>query len=146
VEIRDEPSKKRIVPTASAILDDGTIVDMTFRPELRRTFFAICSTGRWTLQNAIDIGPDAKLVPFSPDNNLIKNEVVLLPSAPEIYGSEAELVAAIREFIHRYVDLGETFENVATHYVLLSWLYDAFNELRTCACEGITEAGRAGHY
>ena len=77
---------------------------MTFRPDLRRTLFAIYSAGRWTLQDAIDIGPDAKLVPFSPNNNLIKNEVVLLPSEPRIYGSEAELVAEIRAFIHRYVD------------------------------------------
>ena len=61
---------------------------MVFRPDLRRTLFAIFSAGRWTLQDAIDLGPDAKLVPFSANNNLIKNEVVLLPSEPQIYGSE----------------------------------------------------------
>ena len=120
METRDQQKEKRIVPTASAVLDDGTIVEMVFRPDLRRTLFAIYSAGRWTLQDAIDIGPDAKLVPFSANNNLIKNEVVLLPSEPRIYGSEAQLVADIRTFIHRYVDFGESFENVATHYVLLT--------------------------
>ena len=54
---------------------------------------------------------------------------MLLPSEPRIYGSEAQLVADIRTFIHRYVDFSKSFENVATHYILLSWLYDAFNEL-----------------
>ena len=44
-------------------------------------------------------------------------------------GSEAQLVVDIRAFIHRYVDFGESFENVGTHYVLLTWLYDAFNKL-----------------
>ena len=130
------------MPTASAVLDDGTIVEMVFRPDLRRTLFAIYSAGRWTLQDLVDLGPDAKLVPFSANNNLIKNEVVLLPSEPRIYGSEAQLVADIRAFIHRYVDFGESFENVATHYVLLTWLYDAFNELPYLRLRGDYGSGK----
>ena len=130
------------MPTASAILDDGTIAEMVFRPDLRRTLFAIYSAGRWTLQDAVDIGSNARLVPFSPNNNLIKNEVVLLPSEPRIYGSEAELVAEIRTFIHRYVDFEESFENVATHYVLLSWLYDAFKELPYLRLRGDYGSGK----
>ena len=142
MESSDQLNNKRIVPTASAILDDGTIVEMMFRPDLRRTFFAIYSAGRWTLQDAIDLGQGAKLVPFSANNNLIKNEVVLLASEPQIYGSEAQLVGEIREFIHRYVDCGELFENVATHYVLLTWLYDAFNELPYLRLRGDYGSGK----
>ena len=96
----------------------------------------------WTLQDAIDLGPDARLVPFSANNNLIKNEVVLLPREPRIYGSEAQLVADIRSFIHRYVDFGESFENAATHYVLLTWLYDAFNELPYLRLRGDYGSGK----
>ncbi|BBZ91347.1 hypothetical protein BRDID11004_75240 [Bradyrhizobium diazoefficiens] len=70
-----------------------------------------------------------KLVPFSPNNNLIKNEVVLLPSEPRSYGDEQELVSEVVAFIHRYADLSQTFEQVAGHYVILSWVYDAFNDL-----------------
>jgi hypothetical protein len=144
VETSGQPNKsnQRIVPTASAILDDGTIVEMTFRPEQRGTLFAIYCAGRWSLQDVFDIGPDTKLVPFSPNNNLIKNEVVLLPSDPQIYGSEAELVGEIRDFIHRYVDFEESFENVATHYVLLTWLYDAFNELPYLRLRGDYGSGK----
>ena len=130
------------MPTASAILDDGTIVEMTFHPELRRTLFAIYSAGRWTVQDAIDITADERLVPFSANNNLIKNEVVLLPNEPRIYGNEAELVADIRAFIHRYVDFSDSFENVATHYVLLTWLYDAFNELPYLRLRGDYGSGK----
>ena len=121
--------KKQIAPTASAILEDGTIVEMVFQPERRRTVFAIYNAGRWTLQDGIDLGGDARLVPFSPGNNLIKNEVVLLPSEPSIYGNEEKLVTDIQQFIHRHVDLSTTFEKVATYYVMLTWLYDAFNDL-----------------
>jgi hypothetical protein len=81
------------------------------------------------LQSHIDLDDNARLVPFSPHNNLIKNEVVLLPTEPQIYGSEEQLLSEIRSFIHRYVDLSPSFERLATYYVLLSWLYDAFNDL-----------------
>jgi hypothetical protein len=58
VETRDQQKQKRIVPTASSILDDGTIIEMVYRSDLRRTLFAIYSAGRWTLQDAIDIRPN----------------------------------------------------------------------------------------
>ncbi len=142
VDNNPEEKRKQIVPTASAILDDGAIVEMTFQPKLRRTFFAIFNAGRWTLQDGIDLGSDARLVPFSPNNNLIKNEVVLLPSEPRIYGSEERLVADIRDFIHRYVDFDPSFEQVATHYVLLTWLFDAFNELPYLRLRGDYGSGK----
>jgi hypothetical protein len=129
VESNIDEIKKLIVPTASAILEDGTIVETAFQPKQRRTVLVIYSAGRWTLQDGIDLGSDSRLVPFSPNNNLIKNEVVLLPSEPSIYGSEENLVADIQQFIHRHVDFNPSFEKVATYYVLLTWLYDAFNEL-----------------
>src|SRR5262249_19220449 len=80
--------------------------------------------------------------PFSPNNNLIKNEVVLLPSEPQIYGSEERLVADVQQFIHRYVDLSPTFQRVATYYVLLTWLYDAFNELPYLRLHGDYVSGK----
>lgn len=135
-------TKKSIIPTASAILDDGTLVEIAFQPKQRRTVFAIYSAGRWTLQDAIDLGSDARLVPFSPNNNLVKNEVVLLSSEPMIYGSEEKLVADIQQFIHRYVDFSVSFEKVATYYVLLTWLYDAFNELPYLRLRGDYGSGK----
>ncbi len=35
----------------------------------------------------------------------------------------------IRSFLHRYVDLSPLFEAIAAHYVLLTWVHDAFGEL-----------------
>jgi hypothetical protein len=121
--------EKHIFPTASAILDDGTLVELVYQPQQARTGLALYSAGRWTLQEYVDAGNGIRLVPFSPKNNLIKNEAVLLPSEPRLYGSEDELIASISGFIRRYADLTPSFEKVATHYVILSWLYDAFNEL-----------------
>ncbi|WP_338695230.1 hypothetical protein V5279_03815 [Bradyrhizobium sp. 26S5] len=121
--------KRKIIPTVSEVLEDGTIVELVYRPEIRNTSLAIFNAGRWTLQSHVDVSERHRLVPFSPNNNLIKNEVVLLPSEPRIYGSEQQLVSDIAEFIHRYADLSPSFEKVACYYVLLTWLYDAFNDL-----------------
>ncbi|HSE37315.1 MAG TPA: hypothetical protein VLG74_08440, partial [Blastocatellia bacterium] len=97
--------------------------------EHRTTLLATSVAGRWTLTKHVDVPGGHQLVPFSPNNNLIKNEVVLLPSEPRIYGTEQELVTNVIDFIHCYADLSPTFEQIAGHYVLMSWVYDAFNDL-----------------
>ena len=124
-----KPKSHKAVPAVSRRISESCLVELVFRPDDRRTLFAIYDSGRWTLQNHFDIDERTRLVPFSPENNLIKNEVVLFPSGPAIYGSETALVSDIQSFVHRYVDLSPAFEKLASYYVLLSWLYDAFNEL-----------------
>lgn len=122
-------SKRLTVSTTSAILDDGTLVELVYQPERRQTLLALFNAGRWTLQDRVTDGAGRVLVPFSPDNNLIANDAVVLASEPRIYGTEEALLADIEAFFNRYVDLSPAFERVASHYVLLTWLYDAFNEL-----------------
>ena len=139
---RETNDNRRVIPTASALLDDGTIVELVFRPQERRTLFAVYDAGRWTLKTHVDLDRATRLVPFSADNNLIKNAAVLLPSEPRIYGSEEQLAADVTAFIHRYVDLSPAFERVATYYVLLSWVYDAFNELPYLRLRGDYGSGK----
>ena len=43
---------------------------------------AVYSAGRWTMQEDVDLDGVTRLVPFSPENNLIKNDAVLLSSEP----------------------------------------------------------------
>jgi hypothetical protein len=138
-EQRDE--KRQAIPTTSAILNDGTIVELVYQPERRKTLLAVFSAGRWTMQECVT-DDTAVLVPFSPKNNLIANEAVVLSSEPRIYGSEKDLLAEVETFIHRYVDLGATFEKIASHYVLLTWLYDAFNELPYLRLRGDFGSGK----
>lgn len=135
-------SKKQTIPTASATLDDGTLVELVYQPARRKTLLALFSAGRWTLQESIKAGADRVLVPFSPTNNLIANEAVLLASEPCIYETEEALLADIERFIHRYVDLSPTFEKIASHYVLLTWVHDAFSELPYLRLRGDFGSGK----
>src|SRR5665213_2983523 len=118
------------------------MIELVYDAGRRRTFLAVFSAGRWTLQDRVTTSGGITLVPFSPENNLIANDAVLLASEPCIYGSEDELVSEIQAFIHRYVDLSPTFEKIATHYVILTWLHDAVNELPYLRLRGDFGSGK----
>jgi hypothetical protein len=115
------------VSTASQYLPDGSLIELLYDPVRRATKLGRWQDGALSIHNEIVVGSEC-LVPFSPHNNLIRNNVVLLPSEPAEYGAKDDLLAAIRCYLHRYLDVGKAFEDVAAHYVLYSWLYDAFNE------------------
>lgn len=107
-----------------------------------RTALALWRNGACETVPSLELPNGERLVPYSPRNNLIKNEVILLPGEPEEYGSEADLVAEIQGFIHRYVDLTPQFERLASYYVLFTWLYDSFNELPYLRVRGDYGSGK----
>jgi hypothetical protein len=133
--------KKAVRPTVSAVLADGALVEMVYRPEEHRTLFCVLKDGELHYETAL-LENSQRLVPYSPRNNLLANEVVLFPSEPAEYGTEQELVEAIRAFIHRYVDISPLFEQIASYYVLFTWVYDAFNELPYLRLRGDTGSGK----
>ena len=129
-------------PLVSATLESGAIVEMVYRPKGARTAFVVWERETWRYADRVELGPGRPAVPYSPHNNLIRHEVVLFPSGPEEYGSEAELLGEIQSFIHRYVDVSPLYEKIATYYVLLSWIYDSFNELPYLRLKGDPGSGK----
>lgn len=126
---REEVKKPAVLPTASAVLPSGELVEMVYDPVTRKTQF-VCGTGdTWAYEESIVASPAERLVPYSPTNNLVKHNVVLFPSEPAEYGDESSLVSRIRDFVRRHVELSEEFEVIATYYVLFTWIYDAFHEV-----------------
>jgi hypothetical protein len=107
----------------------GTYLEITYDPDTAKTGFAVWKDGSVEYVIRFPVGGNRFWIPFSPTNNLIAHQVVLLPSKADEFGSEADLISEIREFIHRYVDISPIFEKIATYYVLFSWIYDDFNEL-----------------
>jgi hypothetical protein len=117
-------------PTISRVFPDGTMVEALYDAEHSTTSLAVClPDGEVSIVPHIDLPTKERLVPYSPRNNLIATGCVLLPSGVGDFGDKGGLVDQVRAFIHRYVDLTPAFEEIAAHYVLLSWVYDAFNEL-----------------
>lgn len=68
-----------------------------------------------------------RFVPIPPSSRMLTEGVVQFPSAVGPVESLRDLVTMIRKLIHKYMDVDVFYENIATYYVLFSWLYDAFN-------------------
>ncbi|MBU6400345.1 MAG: hypothetical protein KGS61_08505 [Verrucomicrobia bacterium] len=130
------------IPTVSAVFKDGGILEMVHDTEAKKTRFVLWRGGKWEFQDGIVVSPVRRLVPYSPHNNLIRNDVVLFPSEPAEYESEAALLDEIKAFIHRYVDVSPLFEQIASYYVLFSWIYDGFNELPYLRVRGDPGSGK----
>jgi hypothetical protein len=121
--------KANRIPTVSRVTSD-TLIELVYDPAKRQTALAVSRFGGlWNIEQEVRIETGETLVPYSARNNLIANECVLLPSRPVEYGLKEELLADIRAFLHRYMDLSPLFEQIAAHYVLLTWVHDAFGEL-----------------
>ena len=80
-------TEERGVPTVSALLDEGALVELVYDPAERRTRFAVWKDGTWGFEERVLLPPRQRLVPYSAQNNLIAKEVVLFPSEPSEYGS-----------------------------------------------------------
>ena len=129
-ERRTAPQQSsRGVPTVSRVCGD-TLIELIYDPETRKTGLVVSRFGGlWNIEQEVRVETGETLVPYSPSNNLIVNDCVLLPSKPEEFRYKNELLADIRAFLHRYVDLSPLFEQIAAHYILLTWVYDAFSDL-----------------
>src|SRR2546426_800284 len=139
-ETIEQAKKQNARPTVSTVLPDGSLVEMVYRPEENRTLFCVAKDGMFGYEATLLVNGQ-RLVPYSPRNNLLANEVVLFPSKAAEYESEQTLVEEIRAFIHRYVDVSPLFEQIASYYVLFSWVYDGFNELPYLRLRGDTGSG-----
>lgn len=133
----------RRVPSAGTVLEDGTIAELIYERKDGTTAFVVGTRDSWSTERELAIPGDVVLVPYSPTNNLLTHDVVALPSSPVEYGAEEDLVARVRAFIHRYVDLPEGFEEVACRYVLFTWRYDDFAEVPYLRVRGDYGTGKS---
>lgn len=133
--------RKSYLPIASAVLAEGVLVELLFDAEVKQTWLAVWDRGTWRYEDAV-AHTGKTLVPYAPDNGLLEHDVVLLPSAPDEYVSHDELIKDIRSYIRRYVDLSKDFETITAHYVVLTWLYDCFNEVPYLRVRGDYGSGK----
>jgi hypothetical protein len=79
----DRSGRKQGIPTVSRVCADQTLVELVYDAAKRTTGLAVSRFGGlWNIEQEIRIETGETLVPYSPRNNLISNECVLL-STPE---------------------------------------------------------------
>lgn len=124
-----QEKKPTVTPTAAAVLLSGELAEMVYDPAGRTTQFVVGLGDEWRYEQSVLASPTERLAPYSPTNNLVKHQVVLFPSEPAEYGDEPALVARIKDFVRRYVEVEEEFELISVYYILFTWVYDAFHEV-----------------
>ncbi|MEI9933168.1 MAG: hypothetical protein WDM89_22210 [Rhizomicrobium sp.] len=64
------------VPIVSRICSDGTLIELVYDRELRKTALAVSRfEGLWNIEPEVTIETGEVLVPYSPNNNLIANQM-----------------------------------------------------------------------
>ena len=137
--------EKREVSHSVAVSDvrkDGTLIELIYDRTAEATRFAVFDGETVKFEKRFDDGHET-LVPVSASNNLIRHEAVLLPDGLEAFGTTEGLVDDIQAYLYKYVDLSEPFARLATWYVLLTWVYDAFNELPYLRLRGDYGSGKS---
>ncbi|HEX8300275.1 hypothetical protein [Sphingomonas sp.] len=130
-------------PTISRVCPDGTLIELLYDSIAATTSLAVrAPDGTVAIESQVDLATGERLVPYTPGNNLLTSGCVLLPSNVGALLEKPELLAQIKSYIHRYVDLPELYEDIAAHYVLLTWVHDAFNELGYLRFKGMPGSGK----
>jgi hypothetical protein len=112
----------------SAVRPDGTLIETVYSAVQRTTGLVLARGGD------IQIVPSweddgRRFSPIHPDNNLLKHRALLLPSEPSDFDDLPSLIADVDRYTRSYVSLPARHLQIAVAFVLLSWVYDAFNEL-----------------
>jgi hypothetical protein len=117
-------------PIVSRIFADGTLLETIYDPEKAATALALATPeGDVRIVESFEAPTGEPLVPYSAGNNLLTSGCVLLPSDIGEFGDKGDMLREIQTFLARYVDLSPAFTEIIPYYVLLTWVYDAFNEL-----------------
>ena len=131
------------LPTISRALTDGTLIELVHDERAGRTALAVFAPdGDAKMHDQFELPNGQMLVPYGASNPLLASGCVLLPSTIGEYGSKAQLLSDIKAFLHRHVDLSPLFEEIAAHYVLFSWVHDAFNEAPMLRLRGEFGSGK----
>ena len=138
----EQTAKSMQTPAVSRRLREGGLLELVYRPDTHSTAFVAYREGTVQVIDSFETDSGERLVPIAARNNLIRHGAVVLPERPEPYGTIRELIASIKEYLYRYVDLSEQFRTIASYYVLLTWVYDAFNEVPYLRLRGDFGSGK----
>jgi len=100
------------------VLPDGTIGEMVVSDDERYFIIGFNGSVRKAYQH------DTARVTYLPTHDALVGEVVHFASTATPYDSQARLFSEIRAFVNRYLELPADFEEIASLYVLLTWVYE----------------------
>ena len=107
---------------------DGRLIEAFYDQETGQTGLLSFEDGNPSKSSQLMIDGEIYVAPPA-SNRLIVSGFVKLPSDATPYQSEFSLLQEIKGFIHEFIQIPYEFEQMASFYVLFSWVYDEFQEL-----------------
>ncbi len=147
MSIDDKKSEARkdqkaiILPITSFVLPTGIIGEMVHNPEQATTALLTFLDGNIELSSHI-VANNIRYEPYSAHNPLLIHKVIRFSQEATLYDSWQSLIKEVRDFIHCYMELPKTMEDIAVYYVFLTWIYDTFNELPYLRIRGEFGSGK----
>jgi hypothetical protein len=115
---KKEETENEELHTSFFVTNDGRVCEEVLNPD---PLFAVFDGNTVSYQSIIK---DKDQVVRPSSEQFIISGKVKLPSEATEYGTELDLFNEIKDFVHSYVDIPTEWEEWASHYVLLSWVYD----------------------
>jgi hypothetical protein len=115
----DGQDLERELPVPGFVLADGTVGEMVIGGDAERAFVV-------AVNGSVRKAPSyqANGVTYMPTKDPLAGQVVHFAATASPYDSQLSLFNQTRAFIHRYVELPADFEDMATLYVLVTWVYE----------------------
>lgn len=139
-------AQHKIELTLANGLYDGHLFEMIYEDDEEmgpRTGFAVrYPDGRMGVVKALET-ETYRILPINPFDSLIRAGVVRLPSALGHYQDDVDLQQKVQAFVHKYVDLPEHIEHMASYYIMMTWLFDAFYVLPYLRARGDSDSGKS---
>lgn len=126
---------------ASLVLSD-LLAETVYDPTSKQTSFAVFQDGEVRYLESIPT-EFGETFPIDGRSAIVSKGVILLPSEAIEFGTGTELLNEVQKFIHKRVDVSESYERIAALYVLLSWTHDRFNELPYLRVRGDYGTGKS---
>jgi len=119
IEITIEELKPPEIPVSGFVLRDGTVAEMVVDADGNRSFAMI---GGGAVRKTIRYKTEWCV--YVPESSPLVGQVVHFAATAVPYKSQSELFHQVKSFVHKYLELPDDFEDIASLYVLLTWVYE----------------------
>jgi hypothetical protein len=115
----DGENKEHQLPVPGFVLNDGTVGEMVISEDAERAFvIAVNGSVRKVTEYRTNKAT------YIPTRDPLVGQVIHFAPTASPYDSQMSLFNEAKAFIHRYVELLADFEDIATLYVLLTWVFE----------------------
>ena len=138
---KKEPPRPELV---SRVLKDGTIIKSLFDETLApRCRFVVKEPGREPYETQEYVINGVTMFPPERLSRVFENGIVKMSSGLEDYQSTESLLAELKTFLHRYIDLQEFDISLLAHWAMMSFCFDVFRNFPYLCFRGEPNSGKS---